>query len=71
MRARWKEEVPWMERQQKEVEKDVRRAGRNQKEDEGVVGLLHALTYETMGYVTVPPLVTYLLACASIAQTVH
>ena len=60
-----------MERQQKGVEKDVRRAGRNQKEDEGVVGLLHALTYETMGYATVPPLVTYLLACASIAPTVH
>ena len=60
-----------MERQQKEVEKDMRRAGRNQKEDEGVVGLLHTLTYETMGYATVPPLVTYLLACASIAQTVH
>ena len=29
-----------MERQQKGVEKDVRQAGHNQKEDKGVVGLV-------------------------------
>ena len=60
-----------MERQQKGVEKDVRQAGRNQKEDEGVVELLHALMNETVGYAMVPPLVTYLLACASVSPTVH
>ena len=62
-----------MARQEKRtgVEINVRQAGRNQKEDEGVVGLLHALTNETVGYSTVPPLVIYLLACDSVAPTVH
>ena len=62
-----------MARQEKRmgVEINVHQAGHNQKEDEGVVGLLHALTNETVGYSTVPPLVIYLLACASVSPTVH
>ena len=50
-----------MARQEKRmgVEINVHQAGHNQKEDEGVVGLLHALTNETVGYSTVPPLVIY------------
>ena len=62
-----------MARQEKRtgVEINMRQAGRNQKGDEGVVGLLHALRNETVGYSTVPPLVVYLLACTSVAPTVH
>ena len=50
-----------MARQEKRtgVEINVRQAERSQKEDEGVVGLLHALTSETVGYSTALPLVIY------------
>ena len=53
------------------VEINMPQAERNQKEDEGVVGLLHALTNKTVGYSTALPLVIYLLACASVSPTVH